>query len=77
MPLKELKAKDTDLSREGKDAVVNVETLLLRQITEQRAHIDQTAVRTAEDIREIKTLMRDGFRDLDQKLDRKADKPGR
>jgi hypothetical protein len=34
-------------------------------------------VRTAEDIRDMKNMLRDGFRDLDQKLERKADKPGR
>lgn len=62
---------------EAKEAVVGVETRLLTRITEQRAAMDQTAVRTADDIREIKQMMRDGFRDLDAKLDRKMDKPGR
>lgn len=59
---------------DAREAVVSVETRLLTKITEQRASMDQTQVRTADDIREIKTLMRDGFRDLDQKLDRKSDK---
>jgi|LNAP01.1.fsa_nt_gb hypothetical protein len=62
---------------EQKETLSSTETRLLTKITEQRAHMDQTQVRVADDIREIKTLMRDGFRDLDQKLDRKADKPGR
>lgn len=62
---------------EQRETVVNAETRLLARITEQRAAMDQTQVRVADDIREIKTLMRDGFRDLDAKLDRKADKPGR
>ena len=55
----------------------NIETRFMREVTTQRAHMDQTQVRVADDIREIKTLMRDGFRDLDQKLDKKADRPGR
>jgi hypothetical protein len=54
-----------------------IESRLLREITTQRATMDQTQVRVADDIREIKTLMRDGFRDLDAKLDKKSDKPGR
>lgn len=62
---------------EQREATVGVETRLLREITTQRSYVDQTQVRTAEDIRDIKQLMRDGFRDLDAKLDRKADKPGR
>lgn len=62
---------------DAKEAVVGVETRLLTRITEQRAAMDQTSVRTADDIREMKQIMRDGFRDLDAKLDRKMDKPGR
>lgn len=62
---------------EHKDAVVSVENRFMREVTQQRAAMDQTQVRVADDIREIKTLMRDGFRDLDAKLDRKQDKPGR
>ena len=58
-------------------SVVSAETRLTTRINEERARLDQTSVRIADDIREIKTLMRDGFRDLDQKLDRKMDKPGR
>lgn len=62
---------------EHKEIVVGVETRLLARINEERARLDQTQVRVADDIREIKTIMRDGFRDLDQKLERKLDKPGR
>lgn len=62
---------------EAKDATVAIETRLLTRITEQRAAMDQTQVRTADDIREMKQIIRDGFRDLDAKLDRKMDKPGR
>jgi hypothetical protein len=58
-------------------ADIGIETRLMREITTQRAHMDQTQVRVADDIREIKTLMRDGFRDLDAKLDKKADRPVR
>lgn len=74
---RDLKVRDADIMRDSKDAVVSVETRFMREVTQQRAHMDQTQVRVADDIREIKTLMRDGFRDLDQKLDKKADKPGR
>lgn len=75
--IKILQARDEVIAREGKEVAVGAETRLLTRITEQRAHMDQTQVRTADDIREIKTIMRDGFRDLDQKLERKVDKPGR
>lgn len=70
---REQRAERTD----RREADVGAETRLLTRITETRAHMDQTQVRVADDIREIKTLMRDGFRDLDQKLERKSDKPGR
>ena len=73
----ELKQRDAEQVKETRDSVVTVENRFMREVTQQRAHMDQTAVRTADDIREIKTIMRDGFRDIDAKLDRKADKPGR
>lgn len=69
--------RDAELSRAHRDLVVNAETRLLTKINDERARLDQTQVRTADDIREIKTIVRDGFRDLDAKLDRKTDKPGR
>lgn len=72
-----LKTKDTEVAKDAKEAVVGVETRFMREVTQQRAHMDQTQVRVADDIREIKTLMRDGFRDLDQKLEKKADRPTR
>lgn len=50
---------------------------LSRRIIEGRQHVDQTQVRTADDIRDMKLMLRDGFREIDQKLDRKVDKPGR
>lgn len=74
---RDLKVRDAEIVREGKEAVVGVETRFMREVTTQRAHMDQTQVRVADDIREIKTLMRDGFRDLDQKLEKKADRPTR
>ena len=67
--------RDAESGRITRELVVNAETRLLTKINEERARLDQTQVRTADDIREIKTIMRDGFRDLDQKLDRKSDKP--
>lgn len=72
-----LKQRDMEQAKEAKDAVVTVENRFMREVTTQRAHMDQTQVRVADDIREIKTLIRDGFRDFDTKLDRKQDKPGR
>jgi hypothetical protein len=60
-----------------KTADTRIELELGRRIVETRQHVDATQVRTAEDIREMKTIIRDGFRDLDMKLERKADKPGR
>jgi outer membrane murein-binding lipoprotein Lpp len=71
-------AKDADrLERKQDAASIGIETRLLSRINDERARLDQTAVRAADDIREIKTLMRDGFRDLDSKLERKVDKPAR
>lgn len=60
-----------------RESDVGIEARFMREVTQQRAHMDQTQVRIADDIREIKTIMRDGFRDFDQKLERKSDKPGR
>lgn len=60
-----------------RDGDTGIEVRFMREVTTQRAHMDQTQVRVADDIREIKTLMRDGFRDLDTKLERKIDKPNR
>lgn len=57
-------------------ASVSVENRMMVRINEERARLDQTQVRIADDIREIKGIVRDGFHDLDNKLDRKADKPG-
>lgn len=71
---------DRDLTRvekETRTADTRIELELGRRIVEVRQHVDATQVRTSEDIREMKALIRDGFRDLDQRLDRKADKPSR
>lgn len=75
--VKSLHLKDVEQVRDHKEAVVSVENRLMSRINEERARLDQTQVRVADDIREIKTVIRDGFRDLDAKLDRKQDKPGR
>tara|TARA_R110000868_G_scaffold154899_1_gene381158 strand:- start:19 stop:327 length:309 start_codon:yes stop_codon:yes gene_type:complete len=56
-------------------ADVVIESRLLREIAAQRVHMDQIQMRTSEDIREIKSIVRDGFRDLDGKLEKKAEKP--
>lgn len=70
--------RDIDkVDKDFKASDSRIELDLNRRIVETRQHVDTTAVRTAEDIKEIKTIIRDGFRDLDAKLDRKADKPGR
>jgi hypothetical protein len=69
-----------DISRVESDLKVSdsrIELELGRRIVETRQHVDATQVRTGEDIRDMKAMMRDGFRDLDSRLDRKADKPGR
>lgn len=72
-----LERRDVELVRDQKEQVVNVETRLLQEINRERARLDQTQVRTADDIREIKVIVRDGFRDLDGKLNDKVDKPRR
>lgn len=70
---RDLARVETQASKE----TVRVESVLMDRINTERARLDQTTVRAADDIREIKTIVRDGFHDLDAKLDRKADKPGR
>jgi hypothetical protein len=65
------------VENDGKAAGSRIEAELGRRIVEVRAYVDQTQVHTAEDIREIKMIMRDGFRDLDVKLDKKVDKQSR
>lgn len=79
-----LDARASSLERETKalkvdqkEAVISAEARLTTRINDERARVDQTQVRTADDIREIKQIVRDGFRDLDAKLDRKIDKPTR
>jgi hypothetical protein len=69
-----------DIARVESDLKVSdsrIELDLGRRIVEVRQHVDATQVRTGEDIRDMKAMMRDGFRDLDVKLDRKLDKPSR
>src|SRR4051794_26122375 len=61
----------------GRTETGRIEVELARRIVETRQYVDSTQVRTADDIREMKTMMRDAFRELDTKLDRKVDKPGR
>lgn len=67
--------RDEQTVRAAADA--GVETRLATRIAEQRAHVDMIQVRTSDDIREIKSIVREGFRDLDTKLEKKTDKPGR
>ena len=66
-----LDGRVTNLER----ADVVIESRLLREIAAQRVHMDQIQMRTSEDIREIKSIVREGFRDLDNKLEKKAEKP--
>lgn len=66
-----------DQVKDSKENVVGVETRMLSRINEERARLDGTQAGVAYDIREIKQIMRDGFKDLDMKLERKQDKPGR
>jgi len=54
-----------------------LETRIMREMALQKTHMDQIQVRTADDIREIKSIVREGFRDLDGKLEKKTDKPGK
>jgi hypothetical protein len=65
-----LDGRVTNLER----ADVVMESRLLREIAAQRVHMDQVQMRTADDIREIKTIVREGFRDLDGKLEKKQEK---
>lgn len=67
--------RDEQNLRQAADA--SVEARLMREIALQRAASDQTQIKVSEDIREIKVIVREGFRDLDTKLERKAEKPGR
>ena len=39
---RDLKVRDADIMRDSKDAVVSVETRFMREVTQQRAHRDQT-----------------------------------
>jgi hypothetical protein len=52
-----------------------VESRLVFRITEHRNAMDSSQLRVFEDIREIKAIVREGFRDLDAKLEKKAEKP--
>jgi hypothetical protein len=52
--------------------VARIEAVLTDKIASVRGSLDQTNIRTAGDIREIKDIL---VR-IDEKLDRKADKPG-
>ncbi len=65
--------KMTLAAKADKDSVGKGEVELSRRITEQQSVFNQTQLRTSEDVREIKTLIRD----ISERLDRKADKPGR
>lgn len=63
-------------TKADKEFLGKAEVELSRRILEQKGHIDATQVRTADDIRDMKAMLREGFRDLDSRFDRKADKPG-
>jgi hypothetical protein len=67
--------RDEQAVRLAADA--SVEARLLVRVSENRAQVEASQLRLTEDIREIKTLMREGFRDLDLKIEKKAEKPPR
>lgn len=60
-----------------KESVSATEARTTLRMSDEHARVDTIVARTSDDIREVKQIVRDGFRDLDQKLDRKVDKPGR
>lgn len=67
-------AKDVlRVESEGKVNSGRIELDLGRRIFEQRQYVNETQVTTNENVKEIKQLVRD----IDAKLDRKADKPSR
>lgn len=61
------------IETDGKAATGKLELDLGRRIVDVRQYMNETQVTTNENVKEIKQLVRD----IDQKLDRKADKPGR
>ncbi len=63
-------------AKADKEAMGKAEVELSRRIVEIHPKDDQTQVRIADDVRDMKVMMREGFRDLATRLDRKADKPG-
>jgi hypothetical protein len=75
--LERLERDVPDMKTDARAADTRIELDLGRRIVEVRQHVDATQGRTAEDIKDIKAIIRDGFKDLDAKLDRKADRPGR
>ncbi len=60
-----------------KETIIRAELDLSRRITEQQSTMNKSEMNTAEGLREIKLLMRDGFKEIKDSLDRKVDKPGR
>jgi hypothetical protein len=72
----EQQARDIDrIERVGKTEAAKVEATLMMRMNDERARSDQMQLRTSDDIREIKTIVRDGFRELDHKMEKKTDKP--
>lgn len=70
------------VEQQGKDIIrvenasLSVENRLMTRINEEKAARDQDRANMAYELRDLKEIVRGGFRDLDAKLDRKADKPG-
>jgi hypothetical protein len=75
--LERLERDVPDMKMDTRAADTRIELDLARRVVEVRQHVDATQVRMAEDLKDIKLIIRDGFRDLDAKLDRKVDKPNR
>ncbi len=64
--------RDEQINRHASDTAV--ESRLATRINDERTRSEQGYQRVADDIREIKTTLREGFRDLDNKLEKKAEK---
>ena len=72
-----LDARVATLERDYRTQKVDIQAATVAAEVRLQGRITEIQARTADDIREIKTMMREGFRDLDVKLDRKMDKPVR
>lgn len=63
--------------KDQREMILTGEQRLLSRMSEDRARFDSDRASTTYEIRNLTQIVRDGFKELDSKLDRKADKPGR